>query len=64
MFLSVCALYEADRMTTFCIFAALSFTIFLDVATLVYLETQDDGPNEPKYEAVVAVDNVMGPHVL
>lgn len=30
----------------------------------VYLETQDDGPDEPEDEAVVAIDNVMGPHVL
>lgn len=29
-----------------------------------YLETQDDGPNESEDEAVVAVDNVMGAHVL
>lgn len=49
-------IHKADRMTT--------LWIFLDVTSSAYLETQDDGPNEPKYEAVVAVDNVMGPHVL
>jgi len=36
----------------------------LKLLSSVYLETQDDGPNESKDEAMVAVDNVVGSHVL